>query len=583
MRATLDKREIIRILEEIALLLELKGENPFKARAYASAARSLEGATEEIQELIASRGLETLPGIGEAIREKIETLAATGTLPYHEELRAGFPPGIFEILAIPGLGPKKVRVIWEKLGVSSLGELEYACSENRLAGLPGFGRRSQEKTLRGIELLKKHRGRFLCDVALGEAEGLLGALGGHAASIRMSLAGSIRRRCETSKDIDVVASSDDPASLMEAFVTLPRVAEVVARGETRRSVRLASGMGADLRVVKDPEFPFALHHFTGSKDHNVAMRGRAVRRGMKMNEYGLFRGARRVPCKDEEEIFSRLGLAYIPPELRENYGEIEAAEEGEIPELVKLEDLRGVLHVHTSASDGSATLPEMAEAARRLGLEYIGICDHSKSARYAGGLNEKQVEEQHLAIEALNRSLEGITILKGIEVDILPDGQLDFADEVLATFDFVVASVHSGFNLTEAAMTERIIRAVTNRNVRILGHPTGRLLLAREAYPVNLPAVIEAAAETGVCIELNANPHRLDVDWRMIPKVKEAGLRVSINPDAHHPAGLGDMRYGVGIARKGWLTREEILNALPLPDLLRIFRGGEKRRRMPIA
>jgi len=579
----LDKREIIRILEEIALLLELKGENPFKARAYASAARSLEGATEEIPELIASRGLDALPGIGEAIREKIETLAATGALPYHAELRAGFPSGIFEILAIPGLGPKKVRVIWEKLGVSSLGELEYACRENRLVGLSGFGRRSQEKILQGIELLKRHRGRFHCDVALAEAEGLLEALGEHAASTRMSLAGSVRRRCETSKDIDLVASSDDPASLMQAFVSLPRVAEVVAQGETRSSVRLASGMGADLRVVKDPEFPFALHHFTGSKDHNVAMRGRAVRRGMKMNEYGLFRDARRVPCKDEEEIFSRLGLAFIPPELRENYGEIEAAEKGEIPGLVRLEDLRGVLHVHTNASDGSAPLSEMAEAARRLGLEYIGICDHSKSAGYAGGLNEKRVEEQHRAIEALNRSLEGITILKGIEVDILPDGRLDFADEVLATFDFVVASVHSGFNLTEAAMTERIIRAVRNRHVRILGHPTGRLLLAREAYPVNLPAVIEAAAETGTCIELNANPHRLDVDWRMIPKVKEAGLKVSINPDAHHPAGIGDMRYGVGIARKGWLTREEILNALPLLDLLRIFRGGEKRRRTPTA
>jgi DNA polymerase (family 10) len=569
----MEKRDVVGVLEKIALLLELKGENPFKARAYVNAARALEGTPEEIGDLVASGRLGELPGIGEALREKIATLVTAGRLPYHEDLRSRFPPGIFEILRIPGLGPRKVRVIWESLGVSTLGELEYACHENRLVELPGFGLRSQEKVLRGIELLKKHRGRFLCDVARREGEALLKALQGHPAVIRIALAGSIRRCSETSKDVDLVAGSGEPGPLMAAFVSLPGVEEVLARGETRSSVRLLSGLGADLRVVSDAEFPYALHYFTGSKEHNVAMRARALRRGMKMNEYGLFRGGEPVPCSDEAEIFSRLGLAYVPPELREGRGEIEAAERGEIPRLVEWEDLKGVLHVHTSASDGSATLEEMAEAARGLGMTYLGICDHSKAARYAGGLNEEQVEEQERAIDRLNRSLEGITLLKGIEVDILADGTLDFSDEVLARFDFVVASVHSRFNLPEAEMTRRIVRAVSNRNVRILGHPTGRLLLAREPYPVDLKAVLRSAAEHEICVELNAHPHRLDVDWRMIPEVKAAGLKVSINPDAHHPEGLADMRYGVGIARKGWLTREDVLNTLDLPDLMKFFRG----------
>jgi len=568
----MEKREVIRILEEIALLLELQGENPFKARAYTNAARTLDGTSEDLGELVASGRIGDLPGIGEALREKLTTLVTTGKLPYYEELRAVFPPGIFELLRIPGLGPRKIRVIRENLGVSSLGELEYACHENRLVDLPGFGAKSQGKILQGIEQLKRHRERFHCDVAQREGEALLAALREHPAVVRIALAGSIRRRCETSKDVDLVASSSDPGALMAAFVSLPEAAGVVARGETKSSIRLSSGMGADLRVVSDGEFPFALHHFTGSKEHNVALRARALKQGLKMNEYGLFRGEEPLPCRDEAEIFARLGLAPIPPEMREDRGEIEAGERGEFPRLVEWEDLQGVLHVHTCASDGSATLEEMAGAARRLGMDYLGICDHSKAARYAGGLDEGRLMEQHRSIDALNRSLEGITLLKGIEVDILADGTLDFSDTFLARFDFVVASVHSRFNLSEAEMTRRIVRAVSNPCVRILGHPTGRLLLAREPYPLDMKAVIRAAAENGVCIELNANPHRLDVDWRVIPEVKAAGLKVSINPDAHHPEGLADMRYGVGIARKGGLTREDVLNTMGLPDLIRYLR-----------
>jgi len=409
-------------------------------------------------------------------------------------------------------------------------------------------------------------------VALREAEALLEGLRGHPAVIRIALAGSIRRRCETSRGVDLVASSRDPGTVTAAFVSLPGVAEVVARGEARSSVRLLSGPGADLRVVSDAQFPFALLHFTGSREHNVAMRERALRQGIRLTEDGLLRGEEPVPCSDEGEIFARLRLAFIPPELREDRGEIEAAEKGEIPGLVEWEDLKGVLHVHTSASDGSATLEEMAEAARDLGMSYLGICDHSKAARYAGGLDEQRVAEQQRAIDDLNRSLRGITLLKGIEADILADGTLDFSDDVLARFDFVVASVHSRFNLPEAEMTRRIVRAVGNRHVRILGHPTGRLLLAREPYPVDLKEVFRAAAGNGVCMELNAHPHRLDLDWRMIPEAKAQGLRISINPDAHDPAGLADMRHGVGIARKGGLGRDDVLNALDISGLMEFFR-----------
>jgi len=573
----LEKREVVRLLEEIALLLELKGENPFKARAYSNAARTLEGTTADLRELIDSGTLGELPGIGEALRDKIATLATTGRLPYYEELVSEYPRGILEILRIPGLGPKKARVIWEQMGVSTLGELEYACHENRLAGLPGFGSKSQEKILHGIALLKKNRERFLCDVALEEAEALLKRLEKHPAVQRLELAGSIRRRCETSKDVDLVASSKDPAALMQAFASQKGIVEVIARGPTKCSVRLASGMAADLRVVSDEEFPFALHHFTGSKEHNVALRARAQRVGLKLNEYGLFQGEKLLSCNDEEGLYSLLGLAFIPPEMREARGEIEAAEHGELPALVQWEDLKGVLHVHTQASDGTASLEEMAQTAKSLGLSYVGICDHSKAALYARGLDESRVNEQHQEIDRLNQRLHGVTLLKGIEVDILADGSLDFEDDVLSRFDLVVASVHSRFNLPEEVMTRRIVRAMENPHVHILGHPTGRLLLAREPYAVDMAAIIRAAAAQGVCIELNANPHRLDLDWRLIPSAKKAGIKLSIDPDAHQPAGIADMRYGVGIARKGGLNRSDVLNALPLPDLLKHLRARSSR------
>ncbi len=383
------------------------------------------------------------------------------------------------------------------------------------------------------------------------------------------------------KDIDILASaaeSDAPA-IMQKFISLPAVETVSARGHTKSSVVLKSGIQADLRVVTDAQFPFALHHFTGSKEHNIAIRARARSRGCKINEYGLFRGKKLLACRNEEELYGKLGLHFIPPELRENLGEIEAAEKGELPDLVRQEDIQGMVHIHSHYSDGVGSIQEMADACRRRGYQYLVICDHSRSSFIAHGLTEERVVEQHREIDRLNAaSPDSFRILKGIECDILPDGRLDFSDEILATFDAVIASIHSRFNMTETEATDRIIKAMRNRHVTILGHPTGRLLLARDGYPVNIPEVLRAAAELGVAVELNANPHRLDLDWRFCRQARELGVKISINPDAHRLQGLDDMRYGLGIARKGWLRKEDVLNAGSLQDFLK-FAAARRRRR----
>lgn len=556
----MDKKRVAEILEEIGTLLELKGENPFKSRAYYNAARTIQTLQEDIVELARSGRLAEIKGIGEALQQKITELITTGQLQYYAELKSSFPPGLIEMLRIPGVGPKKVKVLWEKLGITTIGELEYACKENRLVKLEGLGEKSQEKILKGIEYIKRHQGLHLANTARREAESLLEPLQKQPAIKRLSLAGSLRRRKEIAKDIDIVASSQNPSAVMNHFTNLPQVESVVAQGETKSSVVLKSGINADLRVVTDREFPYALHHFTGSKEHNTAMRARAKEMGMKMNEYGLFRGEELVPCEDEKEIFAALGLAYIPPELREDYGEIEAAEKRALPRLVEEGEIQGVLHVHSTWSDGSNSLEEMIQAAVDLGFKYIGISDHSKSAFYAHGLTETDLQHQHEEIDRLQKKFSQIRIFKGIESDILPDGSLDYDREVLQSFDFVIGSVHSRFNLTEDEMTERVIRAIENPFTTVLGHPTGRLLLARESYPLNVHKILDAAADNGVAIEINANPHRLDLDWRFGKYAAERGVILSINPDAHNIEGLADVTYGVGIARKSWLGPDQILN-----------------------
>lgn len=584
MTVKIDKDQVAAILDEIGTMLEIKGENPFKCGAYHNAARAVAAYPGSLESLIASGDIKRIKGIGTSIAEKIMELATTGKLQYYLDLKKEIPEGLLEMVAIPGFGPKRAKAVYEKLGIKSVGELEYACRENRLVDLPGFGAKLQEKILQGIEFLKKGLGRFLIDVAEKSALPLVDALKELPQVKRISLCGSIRRYKETIKDIDILVSTtggeEAAAKIMDVYVSLPGIDHVEAKGDTKSTVVLTSGIDCDLRIVSDEQFPYALMYFTGSKEHNVEMRTRAKKLfDIKMNEYGLFQGKQEkfIKCKDEAEIFSALKLQYIPPEIREAMGEIAAAEQGLIPTLVEEKDLKGLIHVHTSWSDGLAETADYVEVCRRRGWQYVAICDHTKAAGYAKGLDEKRVKEQHKEIDQLNKKYakDGIYIIKGTEVDILPDGSLDFDDNVLASFELVIASVHSKFNMTEKEMTQRILKALKNKYVNMLGHPTGRLLLAREGYPVNLEEVLDFCAKEGIIVELNAHPYRLDLDWHYIKKAIDMGIMISINPDSHSVLDVEHVRYGIGIARKGWATAKNILNCYPLKDVLQLL----KRRR----
>ncbi|MFO7153554.1 MAG: DNA polymerase/3'-5' exonuclease PolX [Caldicoprobacter oshimai] len=568
----MDKKTVVDILNEIGLLLELKGENPFKSRAYYNAARIIEVLDEDLETLVSEGRLKDVKGIGEALNKKLTELVTTGRLKYYEELKESVPPGLVEMLKIPGLGPKKIKTLYDKLGITTIGELEYACIENRLVSLPGFGEKTQKKILEGIQFIKQFSGHHLYFEAYEEAVKLKEYLKNTGLVIRCEIAGSIRRKKEIVKDIDILATSAQPDRLMDCFVNYQGVKDVVAKGDTKTSVVLNSGINADLRVVKDEEFPYALHHFTGSKEHNTAMRHRAKAMGIKMNEYGLFKGDVLIRCASEEEIFEKLNLCYIPPELRENAGEIEAAERGKIPTLVEEKDLKGIFHVHTTYSDGRNSLPDIVQRARELGYSYIAITDHSKSAFYASGLSEEKLLTQWEEIEALNRKYDDMVILKGIEVDILPDGSLDYSDDVLEKFDLVIASIHSHFKMNREEMTRRVIRAIESKHVHIIGHLTGRLLLSRDGYDIDVYEVIEAAREYGKIIEINSSPYRLDLDWRYIKHAKERGVKFAVCPDAHSIEGLEDVKYGIGIARKGWLEANDVINAYEIHQVLRFLK-----------
>lgn len=564
----MDKREIIAALEEIGELLEIQGENPFKVRAYQNAARILEGLPQDPADLVASGEIQNIKGIGSGLSEKITEMVKQGKSSYLQELRRSIPPGVLELLKVPGLGPKKAKVLYEELDLHNLGELEYACKENRLLDLKGFGAKTQENILKGIEMLKKTSGRFLFDVAWRQATELLAFVERDPKVIRAAIAGSLRRCKETIGDIDILASlKGDAAPLMKKFVANPQVEDVLAQGETKSSVRLKSGIQVDFRVVEDKEFPFALLYFTGSKEHNTALRGIAKDKGLKLNEYGLFRGEKPLPCKDEAEIYKALGLHYIPPEAREGLGEIEFAAKRAFPRLIEAEDLRGVFHVHSEWSDGGATIYDMAKEAERLGFEYMGLSDHSQTAAYAGGLKAADLKAQAKEIAAAQKKLKKLKILQGTESDILADGGLDYPAKTLDELDFVIASVHMRFKMEKKEMTKRLVKAISDRHTRILGHISGRLLLAREPYSFDAEAVFEAAAKHRVAIEINANPHRLDLDWRFLQQAKAAGVKFSINPDAHSLNGLSDTFFGVGIARKGWLTKEDVINTQSLAEI----------------
>jgi len=567
----MDKESVVKILYEIAVLLELSGENPFKSRAYETAARSLERATENISQLVKEGTIFQLPGIGAAIGKKIKTLVETGRLEYYENLKASTPPGHLEMLKIPGLGPKKIRTLYQALGITTIGELEYACRENRLLTLPGFGSKTQENILKGIERVKQYQSRRLYVEALEEAQRISASLR-EKINLPVTIAGSLRRGAETVKDIDLLVASENPGEVGEIFSRLDSIETVTAHGDTKVSVILKSGINADLRIVTHEEYPYALHHFTGSREHNTALRSRARDLGFKMNEYGLLHGEEKIICHGEEEIFSHLHLPYIPPELRENMGEIEAAERGELPSLVEEKDIRGILHIHSNFSDGTLSIEEIALIARQMGYSYIGITDHSQSAYYAGGLKKEAIIEQARVINTLNEKMAPFRIFMGIEADILPDGSLDYEEEILAQFDFVIAAVHSHFQMKEGEMTERIKRALRHPYTTILAHPTGRLLLSREPYEVNMGEVMAQAAAYRKAIELNANPYRLDLSWRNCIHAKKMGVKIAINPDIHDLAGFQYLSLGVKIARKGWLEKSDCLNCLEAEELLAFFK-----------
>jgi len=580
------KNEIADALNEIATLLELKGDNPFKVRAYQAGARTLESIEEDqLAALIAEEKLKTIKGIGDALAQKIGELHRTGRLEFLEELKTSVEPGLRAMLEVPGLGPKKIRALHTKLGVTTLAELTAACADGRVAALDGFGEKSQQKIMEGIRNREAYGKRHLWIDAEAVAEPILVGLRALPQVARAESAGSLRRCLETVGDLDFLVAASEIAPVVEWFCSRPGVREVTARGETKASVRFEGGLQADLRIVPAEQFVFALHHFTGSKDHNVQMRQRALGRGLSMSEWGLVPAAGEGTAKEkaerreglkaesEKELFAALGLHFIPPELREGQGEIDAAEAGELPRLIQMDDLRGAFHNHTTASDGRNTLAEMAAAANALGWEYLGIADHSKASFQAKGLDETRLAAQVAEIHALNASGRFRThVFTGTECDILPDGRLDFDDATLATLDCVVASVHNAFAQEEDVMTARIIRALEHPRVAMLGHLTGRLLLRREGYRVNVGKVIDAAIANHVVIELNANPLRLDMDWRHWRRAAERGLLCSINPDAHETAGLGDVRTGVNLARKGWLTRESVLNTRPLVEVTKWLR-----------
>ena len=603
------KNEIADVLVEIGTLLELKGENPFKVRAYQTGARALEALEEPaLAKLVADGELRTVKGIGEALAQKITELHTTGKLGFYEELKASIAPGLAEMLQIPGLGPKKIKALHDRLGVSDIAGLTQACRDGKVAELEGFGAKTQEKILAGIQNRESYGRRHLWWEAEEVAAPIVTGLRALPQVKRAEAAGSLRRGLETVGDLDFIVAAEPIAPVFDWFTTLPEVKEVTARGETKASVRFESGLQADLRIVPENQFVFALHHFTGSKDHNVQMRQRALARGLGLSEWGLVAEAGRkaegvrpeaeggeseakkgkktvkalvaekglaadVPeVRSEKDLFAALGLNFIPPELREGIGEIEAAEKGELPRLIEPEDLRGAFHNHTTASDGRNTLLEMIGAAQDLGWEYFGLADHSKSSFQANGLSEERLLAQVEEIRAINASKRfKVHVFTGVECDILPDGRLDYEDEILAKLDYLVASVHNAFAQDEETMTARIIRAIEHPRTTMLGHATGRLLLRREGYRVNMAKIVDAAIANDVIVELNASPWRLDLDWRHWRKAAERGLVCAINPDAHETGGLKHVRAGINAARKGWLTRENVLNTRTLAEVRKHF------------
>jgi DNA polymerase (family X) len=578
-----DNQPIARVFAEIADLLEIKGENAFKIRAYRGASETIASWPDTVARLD-DKQLREVPGIGKDLAKKIRELADTGVCTYHQELLQAFPPSILDMLRLQGVGPKTVALLYSALDIRTLDDLAAAAREGRLRELKGMGAKKEALILKALEERQRDAGRHLLSDTASMAAELVAYLRGHAPDVEFIPVGSLRRGCETCGDIDILAASaaaagaGPAAALMDTFIAFPNVERVLGQGDTKSSVLLHGGYQADLRLVPAASRGAAMQYFTGSKAHNILLRDRAIQHGYKLNEYGLFRISddSRVAGESEEEIYEALGLQHVEPELRENRGEIEAAVERRLPRLVAEADLRGDLHMHTTESDGRDTLQAMAEAARRLGHEYIAITDHSQSLAMANGLDERRALDHAARIRALNGRVEGLTLLAGIECDILPDGRMDLAEDCLAQLDLVIASVHSQFGMEEAQMTDRVLRALECPYVDVLAHPTGRLLLKRDGYRVNLDQVATAAARWGVALEINCQVDRLDLNDAHARLARERGARLVISTDAHSVAALGNQRWGVRVARRAWVTPEAVLNACSRDALQRSLRRNRQ-------
>lgn len=568
----MENSEFARIFFEVAELLELKGENVFKIRAYQKAARNVENLSKNLEEIYKSGGLKALkevPGIGESIAEHIEEIIKTGTFKKYQELVKEFPKDFTKLIEVPGIGPKTAMLLLKKLKIDTVEKLEKAVKAGKLRDLPGMGAKKEENILKGIELKKKVHGRFLLPDALTYADIVVRALNKIKGVDQIVPAGSLRRWQETIGDIDVLVTSKSPEKIMDTFTTLPQVNQVLSKGPTKSSVVFKNGMQADVRVVEPKSFGAALHYFTGSKQHNILIREMAVKKGLKISEYGIFKGEKQIGGKTEEEVFDSVGLPFIPPELRQGTDEIEAAKKNKLPKLVELADIRGDLQMHSKYSDGANTIEEMVEKAKELGYEYIAITDHTKSTRVAGGQTEKEILKELAHIDKLNSKLKGFRILKGAEVDILPDGSLDYPDPVLKELEVVIAAVHSNFKMERSKMTKRIITAFKNKYVNILSHPTGRLIGKRDPYEVDVEEIINAARDTGTYLELNSYPERLDLSDIHCKRAREEGILIAINTDAHAALQLEMMKYGVMTARRGWLEAKDVINTFSIDKLLK--------------
>ena len=566
-------QEIAEILVHISQIMDIQGENPFKIRAYIKAAETIEALTFQLSSLEDKDKIQELPGIGEAISKKIKELLETGKLKYYEDLKKSEYAPLIELLRIPGVGPKHAKLVHDKLGVKSIEELRKAAKAGKLRELPGLGEKVEQNILQGIQQVKKFMERYSLAFIYPRAQNILEELKKIKETKQITLGGSLRRMKETIGDVDILVASGKPKPVMDAFVHLPQTVKVLSQGSTRSSIVTKDGFQVDIRVVKPESFGAAQHYFTGSKAHNIRIRSLGIDRGLKVNEYGVFRGKKSIAGKTEKEVFKSVGLPYIPPELREDQGEIEAAQKSKLPHLIELKDLKGDLHVHSNWTDGNNTIEEMAEAAQKRGYQYIAICDHSPTIGITNGLTPQRLKKHNEEIDKLNerfsRTKGTFRILKGIEVDIRSNGQLDFEDEILKGLDIVVAAVHTKFTQSQEEMTKRIIKAMENPHVDIFAHPTGRLIGRREAYQVDMDRLMDACKANGKALELNAYPERLDLSDLNCRKAKEKGIKIAISTDAHQDGHYDWISFGVSTARRGWIEPEDVINTLPLTKLLK--------------